>query len=317
MPHVNRHAKAFTLTELLLAVLVLLVVIAATARIFGTAQRVSSVGEANASILQDAGAIERRLRDDLARMSDKGYMAIRNVAVRNDINDDAGTNQLELLNPDLPANAILRLDQLVFFAEGTQDTVDFVGTVNLFGGSVPSSALSRIMYGHAVQVPDRVEQALSAPASFDPDYSMLDGKVLTPWVTDAVSDGPSLRLTATTASGGTKTVNGTQPGAIRRSMPSSRTRPNWMPTARPRSSRSRMGSSPPRRPCSRREPSCPGDLTSPRCSSTTLSACSGDSMARMACWILRSTRPGPWFPVWPTCRQARRVRWRSVLPASA
>jgi len=213
MPQVNRHAKAFTLTELLLAVLVLLVVIAATARIFGTAQRVSSVGEANASILQDAGAIERRLRDDLARMSDKGYMAIRNVAVRNDINDNAGTNQLELLNPDLAQDGILRLDQLVFFAEGTQDTVDFVGTVNLLGGSVPSSALSRITYGHAVQVPDRVEQALSAPASFDPDYFMLDGKVLTPWVTDAVSDGPSLRLTATAASGGTKTVNGTQPGA--------------------------------------------------------------------------------------------------------
>jgi type II secretory pathway pseudopilin PulG len=213
MPRRFPHARAFTLTELLLAVLVLLVVIAATARIFGTAQRVSSVGEANASILQEAGAIERRLRDDLARLSDKGYMAIRNVAVRNDINDVAGTNQLELLNPDLPADSILRLDQLVFFAEGAQDTVDFVGTVNLFGGSVPSSSLSRITYGHGVQVPDRVEQALSAPTGFDPDYFMLDGKVLTPWVTDAVGDGPSLRLTATTSTGGTKTVNGTQPGS--------------------------------------------------------------------------------------------------------
>ncbi|MBM4052090.1 MAG: hypothetical protein FJ270_05025 [Planctomycetes bacterium] len=213
MPQRSEHIKAFTLTELLLAVIVLLVIIAATARIFGIAQRVSSVGEANASILQDAGAIERRLRDDLARMSDKGYMAIRNVAVQNDINDSVGTPQLELLNPDLPADAFLRLDQLVFFAEGTQDTVDFVGTVNLFGGSVPSSALSRITYGHAVQVPDRVEQALAAPTSFDPDYFMLDSKVLTPWVTDAVNDGPSLRLTATTAGGGTRTVNGTQPGA--------------------------------------------------------------------------------------------------------
>jgi type II secretory pathway pseudopilin PulG len=213
MPNRRNHPKAFTLTELLLAVLVLLVVIAATARIFGTAQRVSSVGEANASILQDAGAIERRLRDDLKRMSDQGYMAIRNFAVRNDINDNAGTTQLELLNPDLAADAILRLDQLVFFAEGAQDTVDFVGTVNLNGGSVPSSTLSRITYGHAVQVPDRVEQALSAPATFDPDYFMPDGKVLTPWVTDAVADGPSLKLTATASSGGTKTVNGTQPGA--------------------------------------------------------------------------------------------------------
>ena len=212
MPHRNPHARAFTLTELLLAVLVLLVVIAATARIFGTAQRVSSVGEANASILQEAGAIERRLRDDLARLSDKGYMAIRNFAVRNDINVNAGTSQLELLNPDLPADAIVRLDQLVFFAEGSQDTIDFVGTANLAGGSVPSSTVSRITYGHGVQLPDRVEKASTA-TGFDPDYVMLYNKVLTPWVTDAVSDGPSLRLTATTSAGGTKTVNGTQPGS--------------------------------------------------------------------------------------------------------
>ena len=127
MRNPSRQRGAFTLTELLIAVLVLLVVIAATARIFGTAQRVSSVGEANASILQEATAIERRLRDDLSRLSDQGYMAIRNVAIKNDINDLASTTQVELLNPDLPPDAVLRLDQLVFFTQGAQRFCSVVG----------------------------------------------------------------------------------------------------------------------------------------------------------------------------------------------
>ncbi len=201
------------MTELLIAVLVLLVVIAATSQIFGTAQRVASVGEANASILQEAGAIERRIREDLARLSDDGYMAIRNVAVRNDVNDAGGANQIELLNPDLPADAILRLDQLVFCAEGAQETVDYIGTVNLFGGAVPTSTISRITYGHGVQVPDRVEQELAAPALLNPDFVMTDGRVLTPFAVDSPTDGPSLRIFSTGTPSVSRTVNGTQPGA--------------------------------------------------------------------------------------------------------
>jgi type II secretory pathway pseudopilin PulG len=204
MQRVNRPSKAFTLTELLLAVLVLLVVIAATARIFGTAQRVSSVGEANASILQDAGAIERRLRDDLARMSDKGYMAIRNFAVRNDINDDPTTSgQKELLNPELADDAILRLDQLVFFTEGATQTVDLIGGANLSAidpttnrrvvGYMPSSVVSRVTYGHGVQVGNRTAQSNPASQLYDPDFYLEnEQKWLSPWLVDRVPNGPGL-----------------------------------------------------------------------------------------------------------------------------
>lgn len=203
---------AFTLTELLIAVLVLLVVIAATARIFGTAQRVSSVGEANASILQEATAIERRLRDDLSRLSDQGYMAIRNVAIKNDINDVASTAQVELLNPDLPPEAVLRLDQLVFFTQGAQDTLDFIGGVNLGSGAIPAGMVSRVMYGHGVQVPDRVKQAANELFRFNPDTVLANGRPLSPWVVDTDTAVGGLRLTST-STGPTLFVNGTQPGA--------------------------------------------------------------------------------------------------------
>jgi type II secretory pathway pseudopilin PulG len=207
----NDRRGAFTLTELLIAVLVLLVVIAATARIFGTAQRVTSVGEANASILQEATAIERRLRDDLSRLSDQGYMAIRNVAVRNDINDVSATNQKELLNPDLPFDAVLRLDQLVFFTQGAQDTLDFIGGVNLVNGAIPAGMTSRVMYGHGVQVLDRVKQAQYSGARFNPDPQLSNGRYLSPWVVDTTAfDGLSLTSTST---GPTVKVNGTQPSA--------------------------------------------------------------------------------------------------------
>ncbi len=226
MPRATHDAKAFTLTELLLAVLVLLVVIAATARIFGTAQRVSSVGEANASILQDAGAIERRLRDDLARMSDKGYMAIRNFAVRNDINDDPATSgQKELLNPELAEDAILRLDQLVFFTEGAAQTVDLIGGANLSAidpttnrrvvGYMPSSVVSRVTYGHGVQVGNRTAQSNPASRLYDPDFYLdNEQKWLSPWLVDRVPNGPGLRL-LTNPSGQAISPNvyGTQPAA--------------------------------------------------------------------------------------------------------
>ena len=206
------QSRAFTLTELLIAVLVLLVVIVATSRIFGTAQRVASLGEANTSILQEATAIERRLRDDLSRLSDQGYMAIRNVAIKNDINDVAATAQLELLNPDLPQDAVLRLDQLVFFTQGAQDTLDFIGGVNLGSGAIPAGMVSRVMYGHGVQVPDRVKQAINDGFRFNPDTVLANGRPLSPWVVDTDTAVGGLRLTST-PTGPTLLVNGTQPGA--------------------------------------------------------------------------------------------------------
>ena len=93
--------RGFTLTELLVAVGVLIVVILATARIFGTVTKVTSAGEANADMLQTAQAIERQLRNDLARISTDGFFLIQGVEVENDVNGSGAP----LLNSALPASA--------------------------------------------------------------------------------------------------------------------------------------------------------------------------------------------------------------------
>ncbi len=212
----RRHSRGFTLTELLLAVLVLLVVIAATARIFGTAQRVASLGEANAAILQEAGAIERQLRDDLSKLSPDGYLVIRNFAVRNDINK-VGSGQAVSLNPDLPDGAIIRLDQLVFFTRGSRETEALIGGVNLGDGSVPAATVSRVTYGHSVQIKD----PLAGPSSserFDPSgftFTYDDNgpvRPLLPFAVDSPADGSSLTMSSA-AGGATKKLSATQPGA--------------------------------------------------------------------------------------------------------
>ena len=74
--------RAFTLTEMLVAISVLLVVVLATSTIFGTAQKVASVGESNSELLQQAVAIERVMRRDLDRLSGNGFFAVQCVGVR-------------------------------------------------------------------------------------------------------------------------------------------------------------------------------------------------------------------------------------------
>lgn len=144
--HDKSSPRGFTLVELLVAIVVLLVVIGATSRIFSTASHVVGMGQASASVLQEAAALERQLREDIARLSHEGFFAIRQVAVPNNVNGDV------LLNPMLPEDAIIRADQLVFFTTNvnTPQTADFAGAMNILA----QGAASRVYYGHAFQLPD-------------------------------------------------------------------------------------------------------------------------------------------------------------------
>ena len=76
--------RGFTLTELMIAVAILIVVIVATAKLFGTVSKVTGLGQASSDILQEAAAIERQIRNDFARLAPEGFFAIRSVAVPND-----------------------------------------------------------------------------------------------------------------------------------------------------------------------------------------------------------------------------------------
>ena len=109
--------RGVTLTELMIAVAILLVVIIGTSKIFSTTSKVTGIGQATAGVLQEAAAIERQLRADLARLNRDGIFAIRCVKVRNDINLPAGG----LLNPALDRLAYIRADQLLFFTQGVHE----------------------------------------------------------------------------------------------------------------------------------------------------------------------------------------------------
>lgn len=150
--HTQFHSasqRGFTLIELLVAISVLLVVILATSRIFGTASQVTGLGQASAMVMQEAAALERRLRDDIARLSHEGFFAIRQVAVPNDINVAAGGT---LLNPMLPADAIIRADQLVFFTTNLASPQTLGVSNNNEDLIRAQSLVSRVYYGHGVQL---------------------------------------------------------------------------------------------------------------------------------------------------------------------
>ena len=147
-----RRNAGFTLTELMVAVAVLIVVIIATAKIFQTASLVTGLGEATSDIIQEAAAIDRQLRADFDRLSGDGFIVIRCVEVPNDL---YGPGQ-PLVNPALPSAAVIRADQLFFFIDGAQPMTTLtqagagpaIGGTNLWG----LGTHSRVYYGHAVQL---------------------------------------------------------------------------------------------------------------------------------------------------------------------
>ena len=121
--HMIEHnpRRAFTLAEILVSVGVLIAILIVAGRVFSTAQQVSNVGAASADVLQEAAAIERQIREDVARMSPQGVVAIRSTSVRNDErlrSWDGNGPRPGLINPNLDPDARVRCDQLVFFTDG-------------------------------------------------------------------------------------------------------------------------------------------------------------------------------------------------------
>ena len=179
--------RAFTLIELLVSLSVLLVVIIATSRIFGTTGKVAAIGEASADLQATATAVEKVIRSDIERIARDGVLAIQCVAVRNDVNrfqrpasptatgSTAIVSTAPLLNPTLEPTDFIRCDQIVFFGRGHEASQVFLGTqggaipasrggdeyaLNLFGGGTsqitPEITSSEFMVrlGHGLQFPD-------------------------------------------------------------------------------------------------------------------------------------------------------------------
>ncbi len=183
--HRARRSRGFTLTELLVAVAILVVVIIATARIFATVSKVAGAGEANADLLQTAQTIERQIRNDIARISRDGFLVIRNVEVPNDINASLPG---PLLNAAIPSNARVRADQLLFIAEGTFYSTQFSGSKGIVvSGSdkrypVAQATAARIYYGHGYQLP------FAPPAGDAINAGMNNGFPVLPWTFSPAGD---------------------------------------------------------------------------------------------------------------------------------
>jgi hypothetical protein len=158
------RSRAFTVVELLVAVVMLTAIIVATGKIFSTASKVASAGEATADVLQQGIVLQEQMKRDIAKICRDGYFAIQCVAVRNDVNRVINSNPLlrpPLLNPLLPDDAIVRCDQLVFFTSGNEVSARWAGPGDLStSGGGQQSRAARVYYGHGVQFPGLLNDPL-------------------------------------------------------------------------------------------------------------------------------------------------------------
>jgi len=213
--HILPTPRGFTLVELMVAVGLLLVVVIAVSRVFSTASKVTSLGEANNDLLQETAAIERQIRSDFARLDFDGCIAIQCVAVQNNVNRiQFGSAAAPLVDPSRPDDAIIRCDQLVFFSKGAQTSVRFTGNQDLSTVAGPigmaKSASVRVLYGHGVQLPELLPQTSGGVVRRIDPISFSD-RTLVPWSFDPDPAG-SLEYSFWLTSGG-GVARGTQPEA--------------------------------------------------------------------------------------------------------
>ena len=183
--------RAFTLVEMLVAVILLVAIIVASGKIFSSARQVSSLGEASADVLQQASLLREQLQRDLDRISRDGYLAIQCVAVRNDINRTWSAGA-PLLNPLLDADAIVRCDQMVFFTSGLETSARWAGPGDLAtAGGGQQSRGARVYYGHGIQLPGLRNNPLDPPDPFAAGAANPEQRRVRPIIT-GVSPTPAV-----------------------------------------------------------------------------------------------------------------------------
>jgi len=205
------RSKGFTLVELMISVLVLLIIIAATARIFSATSKISSLGEANADLQTISTSIERTIRRDIDRLSRDGFLLIQCVALRNDLYKSLVPTSTVLLDTSIAAKEYVRCDQIIFVARGSETTQSFEGSssfyeypvrrftepdITLAGEGVAYDQVIRL--GHGIQYPQLVTNPKDTTARPDPDLFTYPGMPIkegppTPWMWQ-VPGSPQLKV---------------------------------------------------------------------------------------------------------------------------
>jgi len=210
----NILQRAFTLMELMVAIVVLLGIMVAAGRILSSTSAVSAAGRATSELLQQAVAIEQQFREDIEKISPEGFIGIHSVAVVNNVRGD-----FFLLDDSEPAETIIRCDQLIFFTESVASAMLNRGTTDYAGQGLASM----VYYGHGLRFPQlegmRDHNGDGAvEESDDPILLRTNSEgVITPWYEGPIDvevrlypDGMTERFDL---EGTTYISNGTQPSS--------------------------------------------------------------------------------------------------------
>lgn len=151
----SRSGRAFTLTELLLAVGALALLSVAVAQVFALTSKTVQAGRRQSAVNTKAAAVERQLRADLSSITREGFLVIRNQWTTfiadpnspNPLTDQPGAAPLVAGDP---APRPRRIDELLFFSKG-----NFVSKREpVVSGEVVRADAAMIYYGHGSgQVP--------------------------------------------------------------------------------------------------------------------------------------------------------------------
>ena len=210
----NILQRAFTLMELMVAIVVLLAIMVAAGRILSTTSAVSAAGRATSELLQQAVAIEQQFREDIEKISPEGFFGIHSVAVANNVRGD-----FFLLDDSEPAEAIIRCDQLIFFTESVASPMLNRGSTDYAGQGLASM----LYYGHGLRFPQlegmRDHNGDGTVEESDDPIILRDNieGVITPWYEGPIDvevrlypDGQTERFDL---EGTTYISNGTQPSS--------------------------------------------------------------------------------------------------------
>lgn len=163
-----QRARAFTLTEVLVAIAAISVLTVAIAQIFQTVGATVDAGRAVSRFNTVASRIERQMRDDINSMTRDGYLTIRHALIGSNGEDLLAGNQRDpaarpgFVGPD-PLMWVQRsaednnprprrADEIVFFSTGSFTTA----RPPLVPGLTATSNNARIYYGHGVRQPSNL-----------------------------------------------------------------------------------------------------------------------------------------------------------------
>lgn len=140
----------FTLVEMLIAVAAVALLTVGIVQIFRVTTKTVATGRRVSNVLTYANLLERQLRDDISKMSRRGFLVIRN-----ELADGTGGGVRRFQGDTIVRPR--RVDELQFFAEGR-----FVSGRNPVNPSLVATApAARIWWGHGLK--GDPQQALTQP----------------------------------------------------------------------------------------------------------------------------------------------------------